>query len=270
MSDYLTNLVARSVGSTSVLRPRLRSWFEPVASGEPLNAETLMEPRIAEQPAHESNTPVNLASAQPALTAPSDDATITLDATIRPLPARPFATLRPIQVDHFPVAVTPRFTSAPPDQTVAPMTKTSVQPPPVLRAPIDSAALAERKQVARQNEATPTRNAANAASVEPKESMLMLPSVAETSASAADASALEQTPIVARPRIARRQAERSVLHSSSVNEPTSAPAPTVQVTIGRIEVRANVAAPAAPKARSKPATQSLDDYLRSRDHGGAR
>jgi hypothetical protein len=45
-----------------------------------------------------------------------------------------------------------------------------------------------------------------------------------------------------------------------------APAPTIQVTIGRIEVRATVAAPApARKAPAKSSTMSLDEYLKQRD-----
>jgi hypothetical protein len=48
------------------------------------------------------------------------------------------------------------------------------------------------------------------------------------------------------------------------------PAPTIHVTIGRIEVRATPAPASAPPSRPKPApTMSLDDYLRQRN-GGSR
>ncbi len=48
------------------------------------------------------------------------------------------------------------------------------------------------------------------------------------------------------------------------------PAPTIQVTIGRIEVRATHSSSVTPnKAASKPAAMSLEDYLRSRS-GGAK
>ncbi len=45
-------------------------------------------------------------------------------------------------------------------------------------------------------------------------------------------------------------------------------APTIQVTIGRIEVRATPPAPATPrKAPPKPAAMSLEDYLKQRNEG---
>ncbi len=49
----------------------------------------------------------------------------------------------------------------------------------------------------------------------------------------------------------------------------STPAPTIQVTIGRIEVRATPAATPGPQAvRSAPSVMSLDDYLNQRAKGG--
>jgi hypothetical protein len=49
----------------------------------------------------------------------------------------------------------------------------------------------------------------------------------------------------------------------------STPAPTIQVTIGRIEVRATPAATPRPQAaRSAPSVMSLDDYLNQRVKGG--
>ena len=49
----------------------------------------------------------------------------------------------------------------------------------------------------------------------------------------------------------------------------STPAPTIQVTIGRIEVRTTPAATPRPQAaRSAPSVMSLDDYLNQRARGG--
>lgn len=54
-----------------------------------------------------------------------------------------------------------------------------------------------------------------------------------------------------------------------VSNPIPAPVPTIQVTIGRIEVRATTApaTPAATTARSKPPVMSLDEYLHQRGGG---
>jgi hypothetical protein len=49
------------------------------------------------------------------------------------------------------------------------------------------------------------------------------------------------------------------------------PAPTIQVTIGRIEIRATPPPASTPKReRSKPPVMSLDEYLRQRNQGGQR
>jgi hypothetical protein len=48
-----------------------------------------------------------------------------------------------------------------------------------------------------------------------------------------------------------------------------APAPTIQVTIGRIEVRATPAAKAPVRERpAAPSSLSLEEYLRQRSKGG--
>jgi hypothetical protein len=73
-----------------------------------------------------------------------------------------------------------------------------------------------------------------------------------------------------------------VVHSLSVEaspkaSPTGAPAatnapipePTIQITIGRIEVRASVPAAPVPHQRQEPAKSNLDEYLRQRNGGGS-
>jgi hypothetical protein len=49
--------------------------------------------------------------------------------------------------------------------------------------------------------------------------------------------------------------------------PAPQQAPTVHVTIGRIEVRATPPPVPPPKQRTTPPVMSLDDYLRQRDGG---
>jgi hypothetical protein len=48
-----------------------------------------------------------------------------------------------------------------------------------------------------------------------------------------------------------------------------APTPTIQVTIGRIEVRATSPATPPSKPRAASPAMSLDEYLRRRKGGGA-
>ncbi len=55
----------------------------------------------------------------------------------------------------------------------------------------------------------------------------------------------------------------------SATQESSAPAPTIQVTIGRIEVRATPPPTARPQTqRSAPSVMSLEEYLNQRAKGG--
>jgi len=59
-----------------------------------------------------------------------------------------------------------------------------------------------------------------------------------------------------------------LVRSQSVIVREALPAPTIQVTIGRIEVRATSPSPATlKKAPSKPVAMSLEDYLKQRNEG---
>jgi hypothetical protein len=55
---------------------------------------------------------------------------------------------------------------------------------------------------------------------------------------------------------------------SQVNQRSSGPAPTIRVTIGRVEVRAVQSPAPTPKpAKARPPKLSLEDYLRKRERG---
>jgi hypothetical protein len=77
----------------------------------------------------------------------------------------------------------------------------------------------------------------------------------------------EPARVVVQPRVA--------LYSEPVGPARSRPAviaePTIQVTIGRVEVRAtHPAPPVTPRERRTPAAMSLEEYLRRRADGSAR
>lgn len=57
--------------------------------------------------------------------------------------------------------------------------------------------------------------------------------------------------------------------SHTLSEP-AATAPTINVTIGRIEVRATQGRAPAQAQRSAPEVMSLEEYLRRRSRGGGR
>ena len=77
----------------------------------------------------------------------------------------------------------------------------------------------------------------------------------------------------ARPRVQPLEPMRARTLASRARMPAPEAAndetPRIQVSIGRIEIRAEVAAPAAPAPRrSRPATLSLSDYLRQQGEAG--
>jgi len=77
--------------------------------------------------------------------------------------------------------------------------------------------------------------------------------------------------VVVQPRVMRiehRGEDRSNSSPLAMSAQVPPPAPTIHVTIGRIEVRATVPAMPASKPRPAPQTMSLDDYLCQRSRGG--
>lgn len=92
---------------------------------------------------------------------------------------------------------------------------------------------------------------------------------ATDAASRGDRGASEQRSVV---RLPDSTPPGQVQHSSRLvqAEATTSPAPVVRVTIGRIVIKAEPAAPRAPVRGSQPTapTLSLDQYLKGRDGGG--
>jgi hypothetical protein len=68
--------------------------------------------------------------------------------------------------------------------------------------------------------------------------------------------------------VERRGADRRNSDPLSLSAQAPPPAPTIHVTIGRVEVRATAPTVPASKPRPAPRTMSLDDYLRQRSRGG--
>ncbi|MGX2041066.1 hypothetical protein ACWJKU_13155 [Methylocaldum sp. MU1018] len=95
----------------------------------------------------------------------------------------------------------------------------------------------------------------------------LAPVASEASPDTRFQSAPKQTPraIVARPEVTR-SVETPLKAADEFWRDMSIPksAPTIQVTIGRVEVRATVSAPVPRKAEPGPKAMSLEDYLKQR------
>jgi len=83
----------------------------------------------------------------------------------------------------------------------------------------------------------------------------------------------EGAALVVRPQVAPARASEPPTGRQAFRPPVAPAEPAVQVTIGRIEVRAE-AAPASPPARrrgkgnGRGAVMSLEEYLKLRSNGG--
>jgi hypothetical protein len=289
MSDFLTNLLARNSRSAEVIRPRLPSLFEPLglAAGLPAMARfaLLEENEISESPTRPP-------AARPVLTrGPSM-------ADERPSPPRleSRAVVPPSEPDlPGPKRTSPTRTIEPTPELVRPPTRPAFQafdsPPNPSRAPVpDSPALTPARDSSFLTPARyplvvslPTRPAGDGEN-RPREATLAdQPSpAAETRTSSRSDRVPFEGPASSRvvsadsPADQISQLVRSILRPHVASRPeglkqdaaqsrAGRPEPTVQVTIGRIEVRAAPQQqPSAPRERAASPVTGLDEYLRSR------
>jgi hypothetical protein len=226
MSDFLTRLAQRSMGAAPLIAPRLPSLFAPVEKSPNGNvADTAAFTDAARNSTLASHTLPSRATGRP------DPVSGETYPSVYPPQRLPAAT------EAAPVA---RIDSTPPrvDSTLIPLVETaqanSQVTPPLLTPVAPPPAASLEPSTAAHKQDTP------AAAPEPW--LPLLPQL--TAESAAPFPAWSDTPMGA--------------------DTGTPPAPTVHITIGRVEVTANVATPPAaprPRAASQP-TQSLGDYLK--------
>ena len=264
MSDFLSRVLARSQGQAPVLQRRRASLFEP-------------QPAVAQVESPASRP----ASPQPAPSAPlsREPAAVMERAPIQPFPV---AVRAPAELDATPVSRSespvrsreqPREPAeergtvlvevglgppiaAPVARPMAPSFEASVAPPvvtpgaplarPSAPAPAVTPPVRRRAGVPRPGSETIPRAGSEAVAPAPRPTVV---------------TPLPRPPLSSARGLTRRPAAPVM---------TSAPpAPAIQVTIGRIEVRA-VQSPSAPARRQGPAGPrlSLEEYLKSRAGGG--
>ena len=224
MSDYLTNIAARSFGRVPIIQPRLPSLFEP-ATQKNLAPPPTSLPAAGPAPRPESECS-DLQSQIPA--SPSQP---TLCAPQRPVrsPATRISRLLP-----------PRLAS-----DTAP--QLSAQGAATVTSAIRTEPIAAARCVRR---APHTQPALDVAATRPPRSSLPIK-------------------VFARPQVIQRVEPATPPPLPPVPaRPQSEPAPSIRVTIGRIEVRAAMP-PERPTSRLKAQapTLSLDEYLKQRNGG---
>jgi hypothetical protein len=259
MSDYLGNLIARTFASAVPVRPQLASLFEPA----PVSREKLSRPKFEQENFME----------RPPTTGRSE--------RVVPMPMRRQSVLRePMQTvpeisparkilkpgPESELALLP--TSVPGQSNVQKASRifSRLPPPLTLREDKPSNSTRGRSDIIK----SPLPEVVASVSYEGI--------VREEAGSFQPATALK--PVAISERRERESLTRSTpqaivptiraLPPFAPLSPARAPPPTINVTIGRVEVRA-MPPPAQQRARPKPAkVLSLEDYLRQRANGGRR
>lgn len=296
MSDYLFNLAARTLNQTEVLRPRLLSLFEPPPkSGGP--GSSVRSSQWVDAVAMSSETapavpvppwPFPLAPAEPLPEPPSGTAPrLVRPAAVPAPPADPSATLgRQIRVPADQPATRPGPAAPGPDRQPSLPTSVAVPEPsagklsgtearpwpghvrpmaPPGIVPGDTGAAPPLSALERQWEPSlepAVNHGVPGESAQPAEPRLpatphLEPSGLEPTRRSTPAA------VVVRPHVAPHVEPKAPSAAGALATPKSAP--SIQVTIGRIEVKAtSPQAPSPHTIRSAPPAMSLDDYLRRR------
>lgn len=265
MSNYLNSLVARQLDRESLVQPRLPSLFEPpafaglahgldavdsrgpiepVAPGklptvEPIEAECI----VAVQP--EAGNPITPRSGSRSSFSSSPDET-------------PGTEWRGRQNVESIASLPAELVTDQPDEVAPPVTAPQAQGATSITITPRSLVSPETSPVPRQNIHQPP-------------GQLIQTTINETVSNETRGRVeSKRDPRIVEPRVVlpnenRRAGNNSVMPGPF---PTSEPAPVINVTIGRIEVRATTPATPPRKQPSAKPLMSLDEYLQRRTRGG--
>jgi hypothetical protein len=303
MSNYLDHLIARSLNQAETVQPRLPSLFEPLpwAVGQnQLSDISLEQPDVtvaSEETELAERSPFQMPKLQPAQLRsppPTDRLTSTVDRlsptpaekTSLVPPASPFLPSPPPTVlpspplaseeiqSHSSPLLSPSTTSTELEATPSGNSPKTAALPAIQPAVVQQQIIVERVEqplpIWQQQEILPIQPMPPVElpphEPQPPLNQAIAPTLAETTIAAT------QPPIPRSPTAAVVQPQitpsrQPVIATTEPVKPPQ-PTPTIQVTIGRIEVRATPAAPVQPKPRPASPAMSLDEYLRQR--GGAK
>ena len=271
MSDYLGHLIARSVSPAVAVCPRLPSLFEPT----PATREAKSKPEFEQESFGE----------QPPVTQRSEELAPMTLSTSTP---RPSALREPEQtVSQFSRSrrILERSQESEPAQSPAPIisqstlqersrissSKEDVKPTAELGTPVQPRILSRAASTPRRSEVikSPRRDVIAFASHEVSAQEKTRPSQRSAASKPVVVPELGEHKMVKRSGVdAIVPTIRSLPPIAPLSPAATAP-PTINVTIGRVEVRA-VPPPAQQRAKPKPASVlSLEDYLRQRAKGAA-
>lgn len=285
MSNYLNRLVTRSLNPTEVsVQPRMPSLFEPTKGVPPLGTFPVDSGESEAMPAFA--TPEPRAMASPRMPTRIEESQPAVRRSPSPLPSEP-SSLEPrstLDVGELRFVPPPPTFSEP--STVAP--RTAVPHPqqdqftPADRVPniAKAADFPDRKPAIVQSrviqrsveqifgyrsENTDTSTVSARGAIRSENSLAPIASVRSTPNEPPIAVRHPATAIV-KPQIV--PLTQPIKETAVASPALPQPAPTIQVTIGRIEVRATAPAnPSSTQTRQQPPVMSLEEYLRQRGGG---
>ena len=256
MSDYLGHLIARTVSPDAVVRPQLPSLFEPLPGNRPTQLEPGFERKLlSEQP------PISPRTQEPSPTPLENPASRhsvrhELKAVI-PEMSRAKRNVRtneepdPVREEIIPSSAFKRSEKEP----AVDWAEISLEPvmPKSRKNDLPEQRLEVDLRRARSEEEIISSSRLSVPSFQPKSERLL------TSA----------------PTITKDRPVHPVVPSVRALPPvqlarTPAPGPTINVTIGRVEIRATSPPPAQRACAKSGNVLSLEDYLRQRSSGGGR
>jgi hypothetical protein len=244
MSDFFSALAARVVQrpgerAASPVRPRLPALFETAPGGFSEDWGERADPAAAARPPlWQDASPPPQPAASPRLAAPIEAAAPTATSAAPQAWAEPPASSAPT-ASH----------AAPPTEPATPLRAGQAAPAAeIALAPAETTLI----------EVTEVRRAASAAPAEAR--VAPAPVGAEPEAAVVRLASPQAPPpvAIAAPKIAQGAPPRPV------EPPAPAPETTIEVAIGRVEVRATPAAPDRRSAAARSPVMSLEDYLQSR------
>ena len=242
MTNFLNNLVARTLALTPVVQPRLQSRFEPLSAAAPVAPDQSVEVETPTQPEPRVTTTnivePRVADPKPIVVAPPQQQVIN--------------TIRNTHTESHEVVQLPIIEKV--RERTHTETRIHTEKSTDSRLEIRENQILERAprpEAPKQNPPNPRLHEPEPAPVA-KEAPVPIPAPVVPRI----VTRIEPAPVVPAPRFE--------IPSAPPIEPTE----TINVTIGRVDVRAvfSSQAPAAPRTRNA-SVNSLDDYLKQRSEG---
>ncbi|MBE9001888.1 hypothetical protein IQ274_27730 [Nostoc sp. LEGE 12447] len=269
MSDYLGNLVSRSMNQLETVQPRLPSLFEPMG----ITTGLINEDFQSEQPTEVVATPFPAVPRRESV-----DISVNYQPTASPLPnfsqSPPLIQLTPCTPDLSPItqlhfvesSTIPQTTFTPhepsPQPVNQPQTVIIQKSTPTIEPQRQNSPPVIIQQIVTENTVnerivtpapTNQKHTLHLEATSSKPTQNELPTI--------ETITTHQTQVVISPQITTTN---YLNERQSSPTPTPAPIPTINITIGRIEVRATTATSQPKSSRPEPPVMSLETYLKQR------